>query len=79
MVGLGHSGGKIREIAEGMADGEVHAWTSIQVGIDMNGACKQVEFNFIAIFHHGNRAANGRFRAAMHAHGTPGDAGDTGV
>ena len=79
MVGLCHCGGKVGEVAELMADRQDRTRTSIEVGVDVNGACEQVEFDFIAIFYHGNRSAHSGFGAAMHAYGTAGDAGDAGV
>lgn len=71
LMGLCDRGGEVGEVAERMADGESNARTSIQVGIDVDGASEQVEFDFIAIFHQGNWTAHGGFRAAMHAHGPP--------
>lgn len=73
LVGLGDGGGEVGEVAEGMADGGDGARAGVEIGMHVNGACEEVEFDVVTVLDGCNGATNCGFRTAMHAHGTTRD------
>lgn len=79
MVGLSDGGGEVGEVAEGMADGRDGTRAGVEVCLHMDGACEEVEFDFISILHGGDGATDSSLGAAMYSHGATRDTRDTGV
>ena len=71
--------GKVGQVSERMAHRQDAAGTRIEIGIHVDRAGKEVEFDLVIVLHDGDRAAHGRFGAAMNADSTARDSGDTCV
>jgi hypothetical protein len=76
---LSHRGGKVRQVAKGVSDGQNRERTGIEIGFDLDGAGEEVELDFVTILHTGDGTADGGLGAAMHAHRAARDAGDARV